>query len=95
MVGRDTIPLALGIRNSKVLLKVFIGAPVVFTGAAVAGGLLPVGALFALVGNAWLLAGYSGIRRTPFPGELVTRLAGDGALFAAGAGPLLFMVLSS
>ncbi len=95
MVGRDTIPLALGIRNSKVLLKVFIGAPVVFTGAAVAGGLLPVGALFALVGNAWLLAGYSGISRTPFPGELVTRLAGDGALFAAGAGPLLFMVLSS
>lgn len=93
MVGRDTIPLALGVRNSRNLLWIFMGAPVVFTTASVAAGFLPVGALFALVGNVCLFWGYSRISRTPFPGELITRIAGDGALFAAGAASLAFALL--
>jgi len=52
-----------------------------------------VGALFALVGNVYLLWGYSRVSRTPFPGELITRIAGDGALFAAGAASLAFALI--
>ncbi len=94
MVGRDTLPIALGIRNGRRLLKLFMGAPVAMTSAAVLAGLLPPHALWALVGNAWLLWGYSRIMKTPFPGELVTRIAGDGALFAAGAAPLAYALLA-
>ncbi len=93
MIGRDTIPLALGVRNSRNLLLVFMGAPVILTTASVVAGFLPVGALFALVGNVYLLWGYSRVSRTPFPGELITRIAGDGALFAAGAASLAFALI--
>jgi 4-hydroxy-3-methylbut-2-enyl diphosphate reductase len=94
LMGRDTIPLALGVDNSRKLLSAFIAAQVLLMAAAAILGMLPFDALFALIGSLWLAAGYSRISRTPFPGELVTRVAGDGALLAAGAGPIVYRLLT-
>jgi 4-hydroxy-3-methylbut-2-enyl diphosphate reductase len=93
MMGRDTIPLALGASRSRALLWMTVLAPPALLLAGVAAGLLPLPALGAATGHVWLAAGYSRLRRTPFPSELAARLCADGSLFASGAAPVL-MALS-
>jgi len=89
MMGRDTIPLALGWVWSRILFWACVTLPVVIVTASVALDLLALPALGILAGYAWLTAGYIVLRRTPFPSDLLARTAADGSLLAAGILPLL------
>jgi 4-hydroxy-3-methylbut-2-enyl diphosphate reductase len=93
VMGRDTLPLAMGWHRSRGLFRACATLPAVLLGLSVATGLLPGSALGAIAGSAWLAAGYILIGRTPFPSELTARAAADGSLFAAGILPILLTIL--
>jgi 4-hydroxy-3-methylbut-2-enyl diphosphate reductase len=95
LMGRDTIPLALGTGRSRLLLYAAIAVPAALLAAAAAAGLLPAPALGAAAGHLWLGSGYLLLRRSPFPSELSARIAGDGSLLAAGLAALLAVGLFS
>jgi (E)-4-hydroxy-3-methyl-but-2-enyl pyrophosphate reductase len=92
VMGRDTLPLALGWGRSRALFWLCALLPVPLLLAAAAGGILDSPALGVSCGSAWLAVGYLLLRRTPFPSELPARIAADGSLFAAGIFPILLML---
>ncbi len=94
LMGRDTIPLSLGKERSRTLLWALVSIPPVVLLTAAVLRVLPIAALGALAGHAWLAAGYLRTSRIPFPSELAARAAGDGSLLAAGLGPLLVRLVS-
>lgn len=93
VMGRDTLPLALGWRKSRALFWLCSLLPVPLVGLAAAFGLLGLSALGIAGGSGWLAAGYLLLRRTPFPSDLTARAAADGSLFAAGILPILFALI--
>ncbi len=95
MLGRDTIPLALGRTRSEVLFWSCSALPVILVACGWARGLLPAAGLGSLAGSLWLAVGYTLLTRNPFPSELSARLAADGSLFAAGIVPVLARILTA
>lgn len=92
VMGRDTLPLALGWRRSRGLFWACATLPVLLLGASAASGTLPPCALGAVAGSVWLSAGHILLRATPFPSELSARAAADGSLFAAGILTILLTI---